>query len=98
MKLTPQQKKRLSLLRDRRNTHGESPHGARVSIPRQKRLRARRERLALKPDAADLDDMATAEAALVRRKAWWKAPDSPLVDVIAAKFDRRAKTGQNRLE
>jgi hypothetical protein len=41
---TPQEKKKLSLAKDRRNVYGEAPHGARKSIPLQKKLRNRANR------------------------------------------------------
>ena len=43
-KKTPQEKKQLSYKKDRRNCYGESPHGARKSIPRRKKLRNRANR------------------------------------------------------
>lgn len=50
---SPQQKKRISLRKDRRNAYGESPHGARKSIPKNKRIRARKERGAARVAASD---------------------------------------------
>jgi hypothetical protein len=41
MKLTPQEKKRLSYQRDGRNTYGENDKASRKAIPLRKRLRAR---------------------------------------------------------
>jgi hypothetical protein len=41
---TPQEKKSLSLAKDRRNVYGEAPHGARKSIPLRKKLRNRANR------------------------------------------------------
>jgi hypothetical protein len=41
---TPQEKKSLSLAKDRRNVYGEAPHGARKSIPLKKKLRNRANR------------------------------------------------------
>ncbi len=56
---TPQDKKRASLARDRRNAYGESPHGARKSIPRNKALSRQAARRAanqsLTPMAADAE-------------------------------------------
>ena len=40
----PQEKKKLSYAKDRRNSYGESDKGSRKSIPRSKRVNARSER------------------------------------------------------
>jgi hypothetical protein len=45
-KRTPQEKKALSLQRDRRNVYGESTKGTRVGIPRSKRQSKQAERRA----------------------------------------------------
>src|ERR1051325_12191173 len=84
MKRSPQEKKSLSLTRDRRNTYGESPHGAGKSIPRNKRIRARAERRAAAVPVAEAlsdeaaIDLATARAERRRKKSWQKLPDPPL--------------------
>src|SRR5512138_1822553 len=98
---TPQEKKRLSLKKDRRNTFGQSPHAARKAIPKRKRLRSRAERHAAKVPVAAVDDDALAlEAAAIRaekkrRTSWKKEPDDPLGDVIAQKLRRRDRLRRN---
>ena len=98
---TPQEKKRQSLAKDRRNTYGESPHGARKSIPKNKRFRARIERHAgrITPEVVTEDpyaDQAIARSEARRKTAWWtKIPDSPLAGVIQANAERRKRLMAN---
>lgn len=98
---TPQEKKRLSLKKDRRNTYGESPHGTRKSIPGNKRRRIRVERRAAKVSTAAVDgdgiafDSAFAKAELKRKTSWKKSADTPLKKVIAKKIERRKKLLKN---
>src|SRR5580704_1553311 len=94
---TPQEKKGLSLQKDRRNVYGESPHGARKAIPLRKKLRNRANRhqqdskLPSAP-AQVAQDQADEIESSVRRKApkrWDKSPDAALAEVIAGKQRRR---------
>ena len=59
---TPQEKKALSLKRDRRNVYGEDTKGTRVGIPRSKRQSKQAERRAAKQPllavSGDIDDQA----------------------------------------
>jgi hypothetical protein len=97
---TPQEKKTLSLKKDRRNTYGESPHGARKSIPLQKRLRNRSDRrhkesqLPIFPGQIDLEEADRIESAISSKapRQSGKVPDSPLGQVIARKQLRREKS------
>jgi hypothetical protein len=98
MKRTPQDKKALSLAKDRRNVYGESPHGARKSIPKNKRFRARTERRAAKVPLQTIDneavavDAAAGRAEQKRKQSWWtKLPDEPLGVVLAANRERRKR-------
>ena len=96
---TPQDKNRASLARDRRNAYGESPHGARKSIPRKKtisRQAARRAaNQALAPLAADADTLdamehaARARGRLKHLRGFRKVRDVPLGEVIEFKQQRR---------
>lgn len=99
---TPQEKKRESYLRDRRNTYGENDKSSRKNIPLRKRLRSRSERrLARTAFAAgnrdvDLDWVEEVEGRLVqnRRSAWWrKSPDEPLAGALARTLAYRVETG-----
>lgn len=97
---TPQEKKNLSLKKDRRNTYGESPHGARKSIPLQKRLRNRSNRhrqdsqLPTLPGQMDVDEADSVESAILSKapRQWQKVPDSPLGEIITRKQRRREQS------
>lgn len=99
--MTPQEKKRLSYLKDRRNTYGENSKSSRRSIARNKRIRSRSERRvarqAFAAGASEADaeriDAAHARALKKHRSAWTKWPDEPLAVVVEHKLGRRARTG-----
>jgi hypothetical protein len=101
-KKTPQEKKRLSLDRDRRNSFSEAPH---KSIQLRKRLRNRANRhaeethLPSQPspfDEGTADDIDTG----MHHKAphvWKKCPDAPLREMIAKNQWRRSMSKRERL-
>ena len=99
MKRTPQEKKRLSYEKDRRNTYGESPHGARNSIPQRKAFRnranRRRQDLALRqlPARVDEDLAERIESGMFHYapRFWKKCPDGPLGVVVERKLERRRR-------
>lgn len=88
---TPQEKKRASLDRDRRNTYGENDKASRKNIPRAKARVQRANRRAVStalhetvgvPDTER--DSAVDDAIAGRRPAVWrKDPDLPLRDWLA---------------
>jgi hypothetical protein len=95
---TPQEKKRLSYERDRRNRYGESPHAARKGIPLRRALRSRANRhyqdQALRQLAGREPDGEAAEAAESRLRhrvpnRWRKDRDSPLGEVVSEKLGLR---------
>jgi hypothetical protein len=96
-KKTPQEKKQLSYEKDRRNCYGESPHGARKSIPKRKRLRNRANRkyqeqqLAITSLKLDDDLAEQIDSRLYQKapKVWSKVADAPLKKVIGHKLQRR---------
>jgi hypothetical protein len=112
-RLTPQQKKALSYVRDRRNAYGENDKASRRAIPLGKRKVVRAYRrltnqempknlLDLEPDAADEID---ARVTTVRRQAWWKAPDIPLGEFVArqrrqaaARYGRKKRNRESRMK
>lgn len=103
MELTPQQKKYYSLTRDRRNMYGESSHGSRKSIPRQKRFRIRRERRAANlwelDEYGDSAALAMTNGLLKRKTSWRKCPDMPLGEANVIKLElheRRAAHNANK--
>jgi len=94
---TPQDKKTLSLRKDRRNTYGENDKASRKAIPLAK---ARVNRANRHLDNQLLDSASgepTAEGAAKaedrvmgrRKKVWRKAPDQPLGEVLARKGKRK---------
>jgi hypothetical protein len=97
-RLTPVEKKKLSLQKDRRNVYGEAPHAARKSIPLRKKLRNRANRhfqesqLPTTATLVDLDEAGEIETAMLSKapNSWKKSPDAPLGEVIARKQWRRA--------
>ncbi|MGW6062973.1 hypothetical protein [Streptomyces sp. NPDC055189] len=107
---SPQEKKRLSYRKDRRNAYGENDKSSRKSIRRNKRAsnsaNRRLEHLALTQggrsrDTADADAGADAiEQRLARRrpKSWKKFPDAPLGQVVAKALERRARIPSQRPE
>jgi hypothetical protein len=97
---TPQEKKRLSLTRDRRNTYGENDKSSRQSISKGKRrgqMQLRRAvvqtlRVAGGQDEVSIEDTTAdvAEVQAIRRhKRFKKAPDTPLAVVLERKRARR---------
>ena len=96
-KRTPQEKKKLSYERDRRNVYGEAPHAARKSIPLRKALRNRSNRhyanQQLSYDVVGLDeDLSDEIESRMNHKApqqWEKYRDAPLGEVIAEKSRKR---------
>lgn len=99
-RLTPQEKKRLSYERDRRNSYGANDKASRKSIPLRKRMRARVERKrasqGLQPGVlpADLDEGDHLDAELLPSRdprPWFrKWPDRPLGEHVSKQLNRRA--------
>lgn len=91
---TPQEKKKLSLQRDRRNVYGKSTQGTRVGIPRSKQQSKQAERRAAKQPLIaagnqldeqlllDVQDVSVAAGVQKRRKSFRKHPDAPLGEVL----------------
>jgi hypothetical protein len=98
-KKTPQQKKRDSYEKDRRNTYGESGARSRFSVAKAKRNRRSRERAAAR-QATELASQDPERAERLEGKSvvkhggsWRKKPDEPLGKVLERKFDRRQRAG-----
>lgn len=98
-KMTPQDKKRHSYIKDRRNTYGENAKSSRKNISRNKRTRSRTERrVARQPftgNSIDFEedriDAALARSELLHRESWKKFPDEPLGTVVERKLHRRSR-------
>jgi len=96
-KKTPQEKKALSLKRDRRNVYGESTKGTRVGIPRSKQQSKQAERRASKQplltvtgsvdekSALTAQDESVAAGTLKHLKGFRKMPDLSLGEVLRLK-------------
>lgn len=87
---TPQEKKRLSYAKDRRNVYGEHDKGSRKTIRANKLHQRRSERRALNgalttvADHITPDELTAAENNLkaVPPRRWRKCPDQPLGEVV----------------
>lgn len=96
---SPQEKKRLSYLKDRRNKYGENEKSSRKSIRHHKRATnsANRRRMQLtlarltNSPVADTDPVEQA-ASRRRPKSWKKVPDVPLGEVVVGGLERRVRT------
>ena len=84
-KRTPQEKKRLSYLKDTRNNYGENDKASRKTIPFRKALVNRTYRKAVNQVMKNLTIISEIEIEKtsnktkeVRRKNWKKHPDKPL--------------------
>ena len=105
---SPQDKKTLSLSRDRRNTYGENPAASRQGIRRGKQRSHMGERRAVnqilghlresaaEDDATEADVQAKTSIVKSKRKAFRKLPDSPLGAVIERKLAQRTKRATTR--
>lgn len=96
--LTPQEKKALSLARDRRNTYGNSQKAARKAIPLRKALESRKVRhknnqaisRADRLDEAALDLAESSARNNVHRLGGWKkGADEPLGVVVGRALKAR---------
>jgi hypothetical protein len=101
MAKTPQEKKRLSYEKDRRNNYRENSKSSRKNIPLNKRIEVRAHRhvakQALAEDIAEGDLDATREAEArqegTRHPFWQKWPDTPLGEMVEARLEGRAARG-----
>ncbi|MFG3039294.1 hypothetical protein ACGFYZ_20600 [Streptomyces sp. NPDC048330] len=96
---TPQEKKRLSYLKDHRNNYGENDKSSRKSIRRNKRFpnsaNRRGAQTALTALLGSVDDVraeVVEERMRGRRpKRWQKFPDAPLGAIVDGSLQRRAR-------
>ncbi|MCC8250342.1 hypothetical protein [Saccharothrix luteola] len=103
---SPQEKKRLSYAKDRRNTYGENDKSSRRNIPLSKRLAHRADRhhadQALRAVLGRADEASADHAEQVardRRPAWFrKHPDAPLGEVVADRLRERVQAGMDQQE
>ena len=100
---SPQEKKRNSLLKDRRNVYGENPASSRKNIRRGKQRSHMQLRRALAEELRSLkgtnvevpDEIVEARAkdriVALARSSFKKSPDQPLAVVVKRKIERRKK-------
>ncbi|MEV1116054.1 hypothetical protein AB0I91_13365 [Actinosynnema sp. NPDC049800] len=106
MRKSPQEKKRLSYAKDRRNTYGENDKSSRKNIPRNKQLAHRADRhhadQALRSALGRADEASADHAEQVardRRPSWFrKHPDAPLGEVVAYRLRERVEAGTDGQE
>jgi hypothetical protein len=102
--MSPQEKKQLSLTRDRRNTYGQSDKGSKKLIPQRKRqankLVRRSDQLLAVIARAEGEQREVLEGridgvtAVRLRMRWRKFPNEALGAVITKKDERRRRIGQ----
>ncbi|MFE5329176.1 hypothetical protein ACFRCG_22595 [Embleya sp. NPDC056575] len=98
---TPQERKRLSYLKDRRNGYGENDKSSRRNIRRNKaavRSANRRHEHLVLTALAGVRDAGGAEAVadrlyVKRPKRWRKWPDQPLAEAVEYVLERRVRLG-----
>jgi hypothetical protein len=103
---SPQEKKALSLKRDRRNDYGENAKSSRKNIPKSKRHGLQAERRAANVPLNMLNGSVSEEEAIQaevqsranqlskRLASFAQSPDTPLGEVLKGKAARRAITAQ----
>jgi hypothetical protein len=100
---TPQEKKRLSYLKDRRNDYGENDKSSRKNIRRSRQRKHRAERHRVRqdlgqargvPDEGHADDLEQrAKGRHTRARHWRKYPDAPLGEIVIFRLRERVKRG-----
>jgi hypothetical protein len=97
---SPQEKKRLSLKRDRRNRYGENAKSSRKNIPRSKQRGHMKQRRVFAQtlrsikgevysDRADLAEaVGRTKSTLAKHRSFKKTPDAPLEEVLAVQGKR----------
>jgi hypothetical protein len=105
---SPEEKKALSLKRDRRNTYGENPQASRKGIRHGKQRSHMEERRTVgkilsqlrerseESDATDADILAKTAIVRSRRKAFKKKPDTPLGEVVKRKLAKRTESSHSK--
>ena len=88
-RLSPRQKKRLSLKKDRRNAYGESDKGSKRIVPLKKKLANRKVRRADHVNVIRDAESADAKLAGQLKSRWRKSPDAPLGKVVAGQLQER---------
>jgi hypothetical protein len=103
---TPQEKKALSYIKDRRNAYGESRANSRFSIRKNKTFpkRAYRHQIAqilnseIENSNEESLELVDSGVKSVKRKNWKKFPDISLKDWVKGRFDYRRRMFRARLK
>jgi hypothetical protein len=103
---TPQEKKRLSLKKDRRNTYGENSKSSRTGIPLQKAKAHRSDRhrqdllLQNLPDPKNEDALVALENSVKGQapSPWRKHPDTPLGEVLDRQTEWKVEQAKRAAE
>jgi len=99
---TPQQKKRESYDKDRRNAYGENSKSSRKNIPRSKRAVAAANRVQasqpLRQPVSGSDSLESVQNAVKakRPKRWRKSPDIPLKEHLERQGQRRQRRSHRK--
>jgi hypothetical protein len=105
---SPSEKKRISLMKDRRNVYGECPTSSRKNISRGKqrghmevRRAANEELRALRgkpvePEVDEIESLAKDRILALARASFKKVPDAPLGEVLTRKMKRRNEHAKGR--
>jgi len=105
---SPSEKKRNSLVKERRNVYGECPTSSRKNIRRGKQRghmevrRAANQELrgligsSVEDDADVIESRAKERILALARSSFKKVPDAPLGEVVARKVKRRAEHATGR--
>lgn len=91
---SPQDKKRLSYERDRRNAFGENSKSSRKNISRQKAIVNRQNRREVSRQLWQMDvETGESERRLRAPKRWHKRADVPLKQHVFMRLERRVRLG-----
>ncbi|TDD60624.1 hypothetical protein [Actinomadura rubrisoli] len=99
---SPQEKKRLSYLKDRRNFYGENDKSSRKNIPRNRKLKHRAARhranqavytAGQAPDGLEEDAFTRRLSGRRPASLWRKQADAPLSEVVEYRLRRRVARG-----
>lgn len=90
---TPQEKKSLSLKKDRIARHTRNKKAGRIAVPRHKKIQneefRRKGKQAIKENIGTEADEIESAVKEIKRGNWKKHPDTPLGKAIQAKKERR---------
>ena len=95
---SPQEKKRLSLKKDRRNTYGKNDKATRRLIPLRKAKANRALRRGVKVALAGDEEAIEAVAKTFDPRRWRKLPDKALGDIVKTGPEKHARRFRAKIE